>query len=77
MILDRIGEAHTLDDDVTVFAEGRALHGEGGRGTSAGLLRNIVDESGNDGGLGRGGSGAYLLEVVVVLLVVGHGDESE
>ena len=27
----------TLDDDVTVLAKGRALHGEGGRGPSAGL----------------------------------------
>ena len=32
-----VGEELTLDDDVTVLAEGRALHGEGGRGPSAGL----------------------------------------
>ena len=30
-------KVRTLDDDVTVLAKGRALHGEGGRGPSAGL----------------------------------------
>ena len=31
------GVERTLDDDVTVLAESRALHGEGGRSPSAGL----------------------------------------
>ena len=32
----------TLDDDVTVLAQGRALHGEGGRSPSRGLHRREV-----------------------------------
>ena len=31
------GVERTLDDDVTVLAQGRALHGEGGRSPSRGL----------------------------------------
>ena len=62
----------TLDDDVTVLAKGRALHGEGERGSGGGLCASGRRRS--VGGLGAADSvAAHLLEVVLVLLVVGHG----
>ena len=41
LIAVRICSERTLDDDVTVLAEGRALHGEGERGARRGLRVSV------------------------------------
>ena len=62
----------TLDDDVAVLAKGRALHGEGERGTGAGLFGMVFEMR------CRNERYSYLqatnlLKVVLVALVVRHG----
>ena len=59
----------TLDNNVPVFAEGRALHRESERGPGAGLGRQAVRSKDDKTNEGKG----YLLKGLVMLFVVRHG----
>lgn len=68
----------TLNDDVAVLAQGRALHRERRRRAGIGLIKRFVSHLLSC--VGHRGPGpaevAHLLEGVVVLLVVGHPGKS-
>jgi hypothetical protein len=60
----------TLDDDVTVLAKSRALHGEGEGGPSTGLEHGSENET-NEAKWARYDD--YLLESLIVGFFVRHG----
>jgi hypothetical protein len=60
----------TLDDDVTILAKSRALHGEGEGGPSTGLERSSENEMSE---AKRARDDDYLLKSVIVGFFVRHG----
>lgn len=64
--------SRTFYDDMTVFAESRALHGEGERGAGVGLQIIIDHDQDRKRSSISADKDTDLLEGLVVLLIVGH-----